>query len=257
MQKMKTIASMFILLLAVSLTGCLEENDLPTNCAIIDGKGEYTSIQDAIDAASDGDTITIYEGTYFETLTLNKSLSLIGGSKHKPILMYNKNATGSIISINANNCKIEGLALSCYINYLDIAGTVTGIKISSSNNKISNNTISNTYYGMELARHQNNNVISYNVVANNTEGIEGLQTSYNDISHNNFSNSSVYGVYLGLESTQNTVSFNTFFGNIEAVRLKGVHLNTVTQNILIDNKEGIKECCGAEGKNTITPNTYR
>ena len=39
-----------------------------------DGPGNYSIIQDAIDNSSDGDTIFVYNGTYYEHLEVDKSL---------------------------------------------------------------------------------------------------------------------------------------------------------------------------------------
>ena len=41
------------------------------------GPGNYTKIQDAIDNASDGDTVFVYNGTYYENVVINKSIDLI------------------------------------------------------------------------------------------------------------------------------------------------------------------------------------
>ena len=39
------------------------------------GPGNYTKIQDAVDDASDGDTVFVYSGIYYETIFLtNKSI---------------------------------------------------------------------------------------------------------------------------------------------------------------------------------------
>ena len=43
----------------------------------ISGGGDFTSIQEAIDNASSGDTIYVWEGEYFENIVVNKSISLI------------------------------------------------------------------------------------------------------------------------------------------------------------------------------------
>ncbi|MEE9223781.1 MAG: hypothetical protein V3U51_03425, partial [Thermoplasmata archaeon] len=42
------------------------------------GPGNFTSIQDAINASSAGDTIFVFNGTYFEHVSINKPLTLVG-----------------------------------------------------------------------------------------------------------------------------------------------------------------------------------
>jgi len=39
---------------------------------------DFTRIQDAVNAASNGDTIIVYNGTYFENVVVNKQLTLKG-----------------------------------------------------------------------------------------------------------------------------------------------------------------------------------
>jgi len=257
MKKIAVVSTILLLLLSTMIIGCLDTNELKTNVIEIEGKGEYSSIQNAIDNSSKGDTIYVYDGSYYETIVINKSIKLIGAGKEKPILIYNKNIDGSIIFVNSNDCKIEGFKLIFDINQSDNKLTVTGISISSSNNKILNNTILNAKYGIQMLNSEEN-IISYNEFKNNTDGIEAHKDYYNNISNNNFSNNTRFGLYLGYESQHNKVSYNYFYNNGEAILLskETTFSNEISQNKFIKNNQEINECCGAEGKNTIVNNIY-
>ncbi len=67
------------------------------DCDIVvddEGDGDYTTIQEAIDSATEGQTICIYSGTYFENIEINKTITLkgideelgIGDDTGKPII---------------------------------------------------------------------------------------------------------------------------------------------------------------------------
>ena len=51
-----------------------------------DGTGDHSTIQDGVDAASDGDTVKVYDGTYYEAVNIMKSVTLIGNGTTKTIL---------------------------------------------------------------------------------------------------------------------------------------------------------------------------
>ena len=52
------------------------------------GTGNYSKIQDAIDNASDGDTVYVYDDSspYYENVVLNKSINLIGEDKNSTVI---------------------------------------------------------------------------------------------------------------------------------------------------------------------------
>jgi len=71
-----------------------------------DGEPAFTTIQDAIDAASDGDTIVVGDGTYHENLVIDKEITLQAGSG--PVIDGNG---GVCITLAASNVTIQGFEL--------------------------------------------------------------------------------------------------------------------------------------------------
>jgi len=83
---------------------------------------DYTSIQDAIDAASAGDTIYIYSGTYYEQVLVTKFLNLEGEDKETTIIqgtgtgwstkgIYSYSTSG----VNVKNLKVQGFFYGVFI----------------------------------------------------------------------------------------------------------------------------------------------
>jgi parallel beta-helix repeat protein len=250
----KPIIYIFLLILLISnLTGCIDNTTL-INHAVIKGKDSYKSIQDAIDAASEGDTIYVYGGTFQENIIINKSIKLIDKGKEKTIIDYKNNTSGNIITINKNNCIIKGFTITNSYNKYGSTGFIKAIEIKSSNNNITNNIILNTTYGILISPGSQNNIIFNNHIFNNQNGIQIWKSSYNTISLNNISLNTQFGVIIVEDAENNEILFNNFSNNPEAVHLKNVRYNTISNNILYNNTEGVVECCGAKD-NTIIGNT--
>ena len=56
-----------------------------------DGSGNYTVIQSAIDATTDGDTVLVYDGTYTENIDYSgKNLIIIGENRETTIIDGNQ-----------------------------------------------------------------------------------------------------------------------------------------------------------------------
>jgi parallel beta-helix repeat protein len=74
------------------------------------GPGNWSNIQDAIDNASSGDTIRVYDGMYYENLIVNKTVSLIGNGTNKT--QINGGGIGNIINITEDFVNVTGLTLT-------------------------------------------------------------------------------------------------------------------------------------------------
>jgi len=70
--KIITISSIFLFLIIVVIPTVLSDESAKTIYVNDDGTVAFISIQDAIDNASDGDTIFVYNGTYYEHITIDK-----------------------------------------------------------------------------------------------------------------------------------------------------------------------------------------
>ncbi len=249
MKKMMLALSV-LLLFVLSNSGCFEEVTLnEPDIFYVDNGGEqdFTSIQDAIDNASDGDTIFVSNGTYYETLFVHKSITLIGTGKDKTIINYNKNNSGhiDIILITADNCTINGFEIINSIGTIS-QFDVMGFSVRSSNNIISNNIILNFTNGIFIGKDATNNHIFSNNILKNQYGVYMVSSYKNNISKNNISSNIQYGVYLRSSSDQNTVSWNVISDNGGGIHIKGSKNNKVFGNNITNNQKGMYLCCNAQ-----------
>ena len=164
----------------------------------------YHSIQDAIDNASDGDTIFVYNGIYHERISISKSINLIGKDEYETVIDGDR-ADDPIIDICTNWVNISNFtvrnsnnslgAILMYpggshntISYCYVTKNSDGMAIRYSNNVVSNCTITNnTRYGIYLYGDAHR-IISHTKIEHNTWGIGGdfgdTSILYCNISHN-------------------------------------------------------------------------
>lgn len=241
------------------LTGCIEDSNESTNNVVILGKGNYLSIQEAIDSAEEGDNINVYKGTYEETIIITKQINLIGEGNNKtiikalvPINESTKNSTDAmkigfnLIEIKAPYCNISGFKLIG----LNTSTNVKGIKISTKGTNISNNVFLNLSDGIALERGSKENIIHKNIMINNKNGIYLYYSPKNKIIQNSFSLNTHYGIYIQSSSDSNNITRNHFYENDIGMRVKGSQHNNIFRNKIINNlKKGIYVCCGASNNN--------
>ncbi len=245
--------SIIILISFLSTSGCMEDgnssdNKKPNTVYVdITGGADFTSIQDAIKNVDDGDIIYVRAGTYYEIINIDKTVNLIGENKEKTIILYNSSIAGNLksaITISADNCVIKGFKIDCGEQNINNKG----IKITSSDNLITDNIIIYGDDGINIDDGSNNNKITLNDLSYSHKGIYAYYSDYNNISKNNLSNSSDFSVYL-YGSYNNTIFGNNFSNNSICIRITGSDDNSVIGNIIKNSDGGVYLCC--ESKNNI------
>ncbi len=144
------------------------------------GPGNYTKIQDAIDNASSGDTVFVYDDSspYYENVVINKvSVSLIGEDKNTTVIDGNKK--GDVVYIEVNNVKIAGFMIqnskagvymfhstNCTITGNIISNNDNGICIFTGHNLIRRNTFQNNSCAVLLNQFCDDRVEENNFIDN-------------------------------------------------------------------------------------------
>ena len=242
--KNKFYLILFIIFTILS-AGCIDpnnNNEHKQQPIIIQGKGEYTTINQAIENASENDLILIPPGTYAETIDLNiSSLQIQGTDPEKTIISGNK--TGDVIHISADNITIQNISIKNSGN----GAYDAGVYIHASHVNIKNTIISYCYHGIYLHQDTNNNTIENNVFSFSHNGLYGIQTKHNIIENNVFHDNREYGMYIRFYSDENTIINNTFEANDVGIRVKSSLENVIASNQFKDHiDKGIYVCCGAK-----------
>jgi parallel beta-helix repeat protein len=189
------------------------------------GPGNYTKIQDAINASSDGDKVFVYDDSspYRENLIVNKSIMLIGEKRDTTIIDGEKK--DDVIRVTSDQVTITDFTIqNCSFEwsfYRPIAHC--GINITSNNNTIKHNLLTNNFIGILFQRS------SYNII-------------FENVFHKNYHPDSVAGSGLILYnfSHHNIVADNRFTNNEMACRIVCNSTNNhIIRNTFIENEFNI------------------
>jgi parallel beta-helix repeat protein len=196
------------------------------------GPGNYSKIQDAVDNASDGDTVFVYDDSapYYESIVINVSIHLIGENRNTTSIEGGNHA----VSIFVNGVTVSGFRISNVGDFWNCCGfyvTSQGNNISKNNiinnfrmngvfldcasyNTIYGNLIENNrYHGIRL-EYASHNVIAYNVIVNNRGyGIYLWESPDNVLVGNTVKQNFFNGLMLGDQSGNNTIFHNNFIDN--------------------------------------------
>jgi parallel beta-helix repeat protein len=193
------------------------------------GPGNYSKIQDAIDNASAGDIVFVYNGIYKEHVFINKQIHLIGESKSNTtidgsglgdiITIFGNSANGTSISkftITSTGSKgiLVSFSSNVLINDTNIHNCYIGIHCwHCTNILIDGNIITNTNYGIYLEYTDHSYIEKYNHILNNTVGmILWNINAQNKVNYNEIKNNLVWGLIIA-HGTGNEIYNNNFIDN--------------------------------------------
>ena len=166
------------------------------------GPGNYTKIQDAIDAATEGDTIFVYDDSspYLENVMVNKSVHLMG--EHRETTEINGGGNEDVIVITKDFVTLSDFTLKEPDWYYD------GVILSANNTVLTNLSIVNTGYAFTTRNAHNNIFKDIEISA----GRDGMRIVFSD--SNVFQRVTFTDNYIGymaiIQSNRNTISDCTF-----------------------------------------------
>jgi len=125
---------------------------------------DFPTIQEAINHATEGETVFARSGIYYEHISLDRSVLLIGENRDNTII--DGSNIGTVVSLDQSHVTLCNFTIqNSGKGYLD-----SGIRGSSANNDVSDNIIANNAYGIILdgCSHY---TLSRNSFQNNTFGL--------------------------------------------------------------------------------------
>lgn len=171
-----------------------------------DGNADYTTIQEAIKEAENGDTIYVYPGMYYGEITIEKTLTLTGEDKTKTIIDGQQHGEDTI-TVTAPNVHIRGFTIT---NGPQGFGYNSGIKLEDADNSVLENLIFTDNCWAAEIRSSSHCIFTDNQVIDNTQGgVHLVFANTATISHNLFSGNERRGLCISKGNNQ-IITSNTF-----------------------------------------------
>jgi parallel beta-helix repeat protein len=196
----------------------------------------YTTIQQAVYHASEGGTVFVRKGQYNESVTVAKSLSLIGEDKESTKI--DANSEGPNLLIKSDNVNVTGFSIVntptpgsdgpwWMPNYV-WPKWCPNIQIrNASRCNIYGNSLVTGLVGFLLGGSSENSIVDNDITVNN--GVELHSSSSNYIANNIIKGG---GDGIRIESSTN----NTVFNNTITDSVLGIYLSSASGNTLRENK---------------------
>ena len=195
---------------------------------------DYSTIREAVNHASSGDTVLVNNGVYHENVWIDKSLSVLGEDSENTIVIGEGGVnSGNVFTLAADNIILSELTIES-TNYSVSSEYANGVNIKGDNCTVKGNNITNTFWGILCAIQSSTSISQNKIIRNLKEGIRFYGGSLNTISENYIANNDASGI--ALEGYSNVISENTIKNNTRGIGL-GSSYSVVFGNIIADNSE--------------------
>ncbi len=217
---------------------------------------QYVTIQAAVDAAADGDTINVAAGTYSEAVTVSTAGITLKGAPGAIVDAGNP-ATNVAFSVLADNVKIDGFTIKNAYAGVYVPNDADGIKVNG-------NTIVSSSNGVVFSQYSTGGTVTDNVITSPygygivigyyTSNTGPFATGFT-VSNNTVSGAGLSGIYADIYSHGNTYTYNSVSG----CSGNGIDLyksnNDIVQGNTITECTGHGLCLFGSFENVIAENT--
>ena len=218
----------------------------------------YTSIQEAVNGASTGDTIIVRDGTYIENVEVDKRLTIRSENGYDLTIVQAATSNSDVFKVSTDYVNINGFTVEggngSYMEEVEGEGELpfevgrfhycAGIYLKANYCNITNNNCSNNFFGIALYKSDDNSIMNNNCSNNSGEtlgsgkmltgafkygyGISLKDSNSNSITNNTCSSNHDYGIHL-VSSGNNIIKNNNCSNNRDGIYL-GIHPGTYPNN---------------------------
>jgi nitrous oxidase accessory protein len=257
------LVQIVLIIFLIMLGAAVAQGDASVIIVNNSGEGNYTSIQEAVRNAQNGDTILVSPGVYRENIKVDKELTILSystlsGSQTDRTYVIGAMPGNAVFNVSTSNVTIEGFHIAGDPSGTDKYGNA-GLYLESVRNcSLRNNTLMLNDLGIVLKNSQGTylegnlvslgskgitldnsegNVLSDNLVMRNDQGVS-LNNSFNNTLINNTADSNEIGIFLKM-SQGNELAYNLVLKNKYGIRGHSAGTNILTGNNLYLNDVGV------------------
>lgn len=152
----------------------------------VNTKKGYATIQEAINAASEGDTIFVRNGTYHENVLVTKTVTLLGEDKDSTFIQGYYVYEQGVVTIQATDVRVSGFTVKdgwCGIAVYSSGSVVTDNRMTNNRYQDGGGQITKSGRGIWIS-HTTNTTVAGNIMDSNDRGISLEYAGLNTVDSN-------------------------------------------------------------------------